>query len=859
MKGLRELHSKGGQFKKAADRIMVVICKATEASLSNNPFQGLSTTNYGENRIAHCIKYDLPGAARLITTQHKGLCLFCFAGDHSACDKWLNANRGQTPIVGKDGKLTTVQISTDPDECSRITGQPALTDGCLYEMLPEDDYEALISELPRKLVRELETFESITAEETIFDLLSSISDSAKSQSIYDVFSLLRQNKRVEAHKRLDLYLGKSQILDEMSDGDVAKLANSESIQSLSSDDPNYSKIFQHFVETAGYMDWMLFMHPDQTDVVDKDFNGPSKLLGVSGSGKTCVVVKRAIRLAELYKGEEILVLTLNRPLASLIEKMVDSACLDDIRNRIHVKPFFMLCQELLHQFEPKNDKLYDDKTWKSEEHIDEIWREFYRCELNNIDAKILHPVHDSLISRSLSAEQYIREEFDWLRSAVSPMDRDDYLGIARKGRSYPLDPNFRRLVLSGLKAWEKKMLAIGVTDYLGIATALYKYIDKIKLNYRCILIDEAQDFGTMEYQIIRALAAPRENDLFFCGDAAQQVSAKHQSFRDAGINIHRSSTTKITKNYRNSYEILTAAESLLIENLSDEMGVSEDFEVLDPEYADFSSALPIILKGKDLEEEISMAISFLKDYVSDSQDAKACLAICGYSLYEVKIFGDKMGLPVLDGSTPITAHNLYLSDLEQTKGFEFDAVCIVNCNDEVIPNKLQPEKEQFRDLSRFYVAMTRAKMQLTISYSKKRSVFISEEKVGSSFQENDWSYYVSDVDISMYGVPPTLNEIRKGTEVEEVLKTLLDMSGPEILYTRQAIGLNSLLIEKLRDLVPGEAKTLASANVRVKWKNLRDAREDITIHPRSRGVFGSEGLNLFNSYLKLLEVSDSNK
>lgn len=846
MNSLRDLSSKGGSFKKAADRIRAVLFAASNNDGGENPLNELSTTYYGENRIKHCVKYNLAGAARLITTQHNGLCLFCFAGDHNSCDKWLDRNTGQTPVVDKDGKLSIVQVSTDT---VRITGESALTHGYLCDMLPEDDFDLLIEGLSSKTVRELARLESVNGEDDIYLLIGSIDDTDKSQAIYDIFSLLRQNKREEAYKRLDLYLGKSLTLDEFTEEDIANLANSSSIQSLSTNDPRFSAVFQRYVEIADYMDWMLFLHPDQTDVVDKDFKGPAKLLGVSGSGKTCVVVKRAIRLAEQYQDENILVLTLNRPLAVLIEKMVDASCLEDIRGRIHVKPFFKLCQEFLRDFEPKNKKLYDDKTWKSEEHIDEIWREYYRCELNNVDAEVLHPVHDSLISRGVSAEQYIREEFDWIRSAVSPVDRSKYKSIARKGRSHQLDKRFRSMVLDGLSFWEKKMIAIGVTDYLGITSALYKYLDRIKPIYRCVLIDEAQDFGTTEYQIIRALVVPNENDLFFCGDAAQQVSAKHQSFKDAAIEIHSSRTTKITKNYRNSYEILTAAEDLLMENLSDEMLLSEDFEILSPQFADFSSSVPLVLKTNNLENEIAMGLKFLADYIEGETDEKACLAICGYSLFEIQSFGKRIGLPVLDGAISIDEHNLYLSDLEQTKGFEFDAVCIVNCNDDVLPNPLQPEKEQFRDLSRFYVAMTRAKMQLVVSYSGKRSSFISQSKVKSAFQENDWSLYVPDENIRQYGTPLTLKEIRKNSDIDEENKVEMDMSGPELLYTRRAIGMSNLLIEKLRVLIPGKATRIGGVSHRTKWAKLRDAQDDTNKFPRARNIFGEEGLKQFKSLL----------
>jgi superfamily I DNA and RNA helicase len=76
------------------------------------------------------------------------------------------------------------------------------------------------------------------------------------------------------------------------------------------------------------------MHPEQERCVDVDFSASSKLLGVSGSGKTCVLVKRAVRLANKYPSEKVLVVTLNRSLANLIKELVDVVAVGDTAPRI---------------------------------------------------------------------------------------------------------------------------------------------------------------------------------------------------------------------------------------------------------------------------------------------------------------------------------------------------------------------------------------------------------------------------------------------------------------------------------------------------------------------------------------------
>ena len=152
----------------------------------------------------------------------------------------------------------------------------------------------------------------------------------------------------------------------------------------------------------------------QEKVVLADYPGPAQLSGVSGSGKTCVVVQRALRLAK-KPAAKILLLTLNRSLAGLLQHLVNSVCIDDDqRSRIRVTSFFELAQELLLEFEPENALLYKDITWKLEEHVDEIFREYYRCWANNDDCSIIFPIHRSLNGQGVSAETYLRDEFDWI-------------------------------------------------------------------------------------------------------------------------------------------------------------------------------------------------------------------------------------------------------------------------------------------------------------------------------------------------------------------------------------------------------------------------------------------------------------
>ena len=66
------------------------------------------------------------------------------------------------------------------------------------------------------------------------------------------------------------------------------------------------------------------MHPDQKKLAYDNYDSPVRLRGVSGSGKTAVIINRAAFLAEKYKNDTVLILTLNKPLAEKIEAVTEN-------------------------------------------------------------------------------------------------------------------------------------------------------------------------------------------------------------------------------------------------------------------------------------------------------------------------------------------------------------------------------------------------------------------------------------------------------------------------------------------------------------------------------------------------------
>ena len=827
---VQSLYRKGGKFQKAANQVLAMRGMAFDGCDLETVFTA-PLTNHGESRLPHARKYDLTGFSRLVTVVNNDICMFLFAGTHDDVDHWLERNTGVDFVAKQQGGKRVVEpvfVSSAPTHKQLIrTGVDLGAPEKLVQLLPERYLQKLLADLPEEFSTRVCNVGPMDTDDELIQISEALGNTGQSLAILDVLLKLRESDANGAKNRIDLYLGEAKQLNQLSAQEKAEISSGEKIVKVADVDPN---LFEHFVKTASYQKWMLYLHPSQREYVDANYAGTVRLSGVSGSGKTCVLIHRAIRLARLYPDQKILLLTLNAALAALIRSLVAQSVGPQAIENLEVTSFWEVCLRKILCFEPHNRKIYTPATiatnpYAVSQHIDELWEEFYNCENNHRDAELMYPLHRSLLARRVYPKAYIRQEFDYIRSAFPPALRDGYAVMERKGRAVPLDKSFRKQVIDGLGAWERQMNFVGAVDPIAIASALHKYLDKIEPEYRAVLVDEVQDFGTVELSIIRRLVAEGENDLFLCGDTAQSVFTKSQDLEQANVNVRGARSMRLQQNYRNSRQILAAAYDVLVENYDRRSKGIVDLEILSPEFANFSSAAPGLLEAETLEDELDYALSYARAVVDEAPHKKVCISFCGYVQRSVEQIGERLSLPVLNGDIDILSDRIFLSDLEQTKGFEFDTMIIVNAHAGVLPHPDLPEEESFRDLSKLYVAMTRAKTELIVSYHGRVTDFIGEKT--ALFAVAAWSDYSE-----KSGLPVDWH-IPNAEVTEKIIKTDWLITAAEFLRLPEAIGLAINVQEKLLERVTGKVTFEGKQRKQKTWKTVGDFLSDMH-QPKNR-------------------------
>jgi hypothetical protein len=192
-------------------------------------------------------------------------------------------------------------------------------------------------------------------------------------------------------------------------------------------------------------------------------------------------------------------------------------------------------------------------------------------------------------------------------------------------------------------------------------------------------------------------------------------------------------------------------------------------------------------------------------------------------------YGKEIGIPVLDGTSKFLRGTRFLSDLEQTKGYEFDTMVIVNCAKGNLPPSGAPEQEVFRSASEFYVAMTRARNQLVISFSGEMCDWLGTVGMAAS----QWSDVVDTDELRNVGMPGFLQEFPDMDAFN-----VRELTGTEFIFTPYARGLEVELQERLEEIVDGRGLTQAGTQRRVKWKNIGALVDDLESRGNGRLVLG---------------------
>lgn len=461
--------------------------------------------------------------------------------------------------------------------------------------------------------------------------------------------------------------------------------------------------------------WTVFLHPSQRKLVERDYNGPARISGSAGTGKTVVGLHRALHLGRNNPGATILVTTISDALAHLIKVKLDRLVSpdSDLGMRVKVRSLKEVARELWTPLHP----------------------EYRIAEGDEVDAALMEATYR--LDESGFTKGFIRDEWDEVIDARQVNNWDAYKNAPRVGRKKRLSELQReRLwsifsealsILEGgkLKTWPSVFYALAEQVKSGECQNPYDYV----------VVDEAQDVGIADLRFLGVIGGNRPDGLFFTGDLGQRIFQAPFSWSKEGVNIvGRTYTLKV--NYRTSHQIRQRADRLLPDQISDLDGNTEDRKGT---VSVFSGPPPSVEFYRNSNEETKAVAGLIKDLKAQGLineeigifvRSPAQMSRARAAVNAADVDWRELGSKDESGKGQISISTMHLA-----KGFEYRAVIVMACDRDAIPlqerveemsvsEEVDMEEVYASERQLLYVAATRARDQLFFTGMQPGSEFL---------------------------------------------------------------------------------------------------------------------------------------
>lgn len=646
----------------------------------------------------HICSLRIDEAYRAIAVRQKetGIYLLLWVDHHDDAYEW--ARRRRCKINTFNGALQVYEVQEMPEETPESTSHPSL-----FNSVSDD--QLLVMAVPAELIdrtRKIKTPEELNEIKEAFpkDAYENLEWIANGIPVKEVIEMIEDERSV---------------VESVSENDFEKaLLNPETLKSFTVIDGEEEL---RSIMAAPLEKWRVFLHPTQRKIVTQHYNGPARVLGGAGTGKTVVAMHRAKWLAsQIEDGQRILFTTFTKNLAGDILDNLRKICSVIEMKRIEVTNLDQWVSGYLRNKGYEYNIVYSDE-------LDDIW-----------DTAMINTGLDLEFTRL-----FFQEEWAKVVEANEAYTIESYMKAPRNGRGTRLDRSKRKQVWAVFEEYMNLMNAMQKRDPEHAMYECKELLLKKGLvsQYVSIVVDEGQDFSMSACRLLRAMAGDEHpNDLFIVADTHQRIYRNKATLSKANINIRgRSSYLRI--NYRTPEQIRRYAFSIL-KNIS--------FDDLDEGYDDgrkcqslISGSKPQISNFKTQEQEEQYIFEKIEALVKQGCEYRdICIVVRTNNLIEqYRTNLAAQGLRALfkisyEKQDDRSREGVRIATMHRVKGLEFDHVIVAACNKGLMPlknaidktDKVSEEESLTSEKCLLYVALTRARKTAEITSFGQLSEFV---------------------------------------------------------------------------------------------------------------------------------------
>lgn len=465
--------------------------------------------------------------------------------------------------------------------------------------------------------------------------------------------------------------------------------------------------------------WTIFLHPAQQELVEKNYNGPARVAGSAGTGKTIVALHRAVFWAKTNADSRIILTTFSAMLANALKVKLRRLISNEPRLAEQIEIFAL------------NDiglKLYKINIGQPNIVSNEQLMEFLKKTSTTVEHKF-----------SLS---FLLTEWQQVVDMWQIKSWEAYRDVKRLGRKTRLPEQQRGLLWKIFNEVNEKLVKENLLTVAGLferLTVLYQ--QNRNFPYEYIIVDEAQDLTVYQLKLLATAGKNNPNALFFAGDLGQRIFQQAFSWKSLGVDVRGRSRT-LHVNYRTSHQIRQQADKLLGKEVTDADGNVEDRRGT---VSLFNGPDPAIKSFADENAEALFVGEWIKQQLADGV-APCELGVFVRSQHQINravqaLKNADADYIILDEMVDAIINKIAISTMHFAKGLEFKSVAVMACDDEVIPLQErietvteQSDLEEVYNTERqlLYVACTRARDCLLITSVEPASEFLDDLGIGLS-------------------------------------------------------------------------------------------------------------------------------
>lgn len=464
--------------------------------------------------------------------------------------------------------------------------------------------------------------------------------------------------------------------------------------------------------------WRVFLHPAQRRLAEGKKNGPVRVLGGAGTGKTVVAMHRAKWLANHLDetAGRILFTTFTKNLAADIRQNLNKIGSPEALARIEVQNLDAWVMNFLKKQGYDYGLLLDSREERK------LWEQAYSEKPASIDLGMA----------------FFQEEWARVVQPQSVRNVDEYKKASRIGRGtrlnrqqrveiWPVFERYRHLLASNyLKETD---------DAYRDARILIENKPELRPELGAVIVDEAQDMGTQAFMLIRALVPPGPNDLFIVGDGHQRIYGKNKVvLGQCGIDI-RGRSARLKINYRTTDETRKMAVRILEGVQVDDLDGGEDTQKF--YHSLMHGPVPEVRCFDSIDQQAQAILEAIR---TEELAPEACCVIARTrrEVAELKaaLESRQQLCHLLDGRSATAPDGaLNLATMHRVKGLEFDAVFIASANQGLVPldfvvnsaaDAVTRRQRENEERALVYVSLTRArKLAYVFGYGQMSEWFVN--------------------------------------------------------------------------------------------------------------------------------------